>query len=98
MFLKKKKTYTIQKKDVRMVASVRARKRGRLGMWVWRFVGASVPASFFLNVFFSQEICFFDKFNPLQFFFFFKKFLVFSFLFSFSKELKTENYKLQTKN
>ena len=40
-----------------MVACVRARARGRLGMWAWRYVGAYVPASFFdlLGFFFFEK-------------------------------------------
>ena len=37
---KKKHTHTIEKRSIRMVACVRARARGRLGMWAWRCLGA----------------------------------------------------------
>ena len=37
---KKKHTHTLEKRGIRMVACVRARARGRLGMWAWRCLGA----------------------------------------------------------
>ena len=37
---KKTHTHTIEKRGIRMVACVRARARGRLGMWAWRCLGA----------------------------------------------------------
>ena len=37
---KKTHTHTLEKRGIRMVACVRARARGRLGMWAWRCLGA----------------------------------------------------------
>ena len=66
-------THRSQKKDVRVVASVRARARGRLGIRVWRCVGAYESATFF------HKKKLFDQ-NVFQFFFFF---LIFYFLLFF---------------
>ena len=73
------KTHTSQKNDVRMVASVRASARGRLGMWVWRCVVAC-----------ESEI-FSKKIGTQKFL---KKIWSFSFEF-FSFSVKTKNSKLR---